>query len=54
MQESAISVSTIASSSLLPAESSLLSFELFAERAALRWVQRYISKFGGDPSKVTM
>lgn len=26
----------------------------FTERAALRWVQRYISKFGGDPTKVTI
>ena len=24
------------------------------ERFALRWVQRYISAFGGDPTKVTM
>ena len=26
----------------------------FSERAALRWVQKYISAFGGDPKKVTM
>lgn len=25
-----------------------------AEREALRWVQKYISAFGGDPSKVMM
>jgi hypothetical protein len=25
-----------------------------AERLALRWVQKYISTFGGDPRKVTM
>lgn len=24
------------------------------ERQAMRWVQRYISQFGGDPTKVTM
>lgn len=24
------------------------------ERQALRWVQRYIGAFGGDPTKVTM
>ncbi len=24
------------------------------ERFALEWVQKYISSFGGDPSKVTM
>jgi len=26
----------------------------FTERLALRWVQKYIHAFGGDPSKVTM
>lgn len=26
----------------------------FVEREALRWVQKYIGAFGGDPSKVTM
>ena len=26
----------------------------FTERMALRWVQKYIYAFGGDPSKVTM
>jgi acetylcholinesterase len=26
----------------------------FTERMALRWVQKYISAFGGDLSKVTM
>lgn len=25
-----------------------------SERTALRWVQKYISAFGGDPKKVTM
>jgi len=24
------------------------------ERQALRWVQKYVSAFGGDPEKVTM
>ena len=24
------------------------------ERLALKWVQTYISEFGGDPTKVTM
>lgn len=24
------------------------------EREALRWIQKYIGQFGGDPSKVTM
>jgi carboxylesterase type B len=24
------------------------------ERLALKWVQTYITEFGGDPSKVTM
>ena len=24
------------------------------ERLALRWVQKYICEFGGDPEKVTM
>lgn len=24
------------------------------ERQALRWIQKYISQFGGDPTKVTM
>ena len=27
---------------------------LVIERLALRWVQRYVSAFGGDPDKVTM
>jgi acetylcholinesterase len=26
----------------------------FQERMALRWVQKYIHSFGGDPSKVTI
>ena len=25
-----------------------------AERLGLKWVQTYITEFGGDPSKVTM
>jgi len=25
-----------------------------SERFALQWVQKYITKFGGDPKKVTM
>ena len=27
---------------------------IFLERLGLQWVQKYISAFGGDPSKVTM
>jgi hypothetical protein len=27
---------------------------LITERQAMRWVQKYISAFGGDPTKVTM
>ena len=27
---------------------------LSSERQALRWIQKYISAFGGDPDKVTM
>lgn len=27
---------------------------VFAERLALRWVQKHITAFGGDPEKVTM
>ena len=26
----------------------------YSQRAALRWVQKHISKFGGDPSQVTI
>lgn len=26
----------------------------YLERLALKWVQRYISSFGGDPNQVTM
>lgn len=26
----------------------------FVEREALRWVQKYVGAFGGDPTKVTM
>lgn len=25
-----------------------------AERLALRWIQKYVSSFGGDPQKVTL
>jgi carboxylesterase type B len=25
-----------------------------SEREALRWIQKYIGAFGGDPTKVTM
>lgn len=27
---------------------------IIAEREALRWIQKYITQFGGDPTKVTM
>lgn len=30
------------------------SYMFFIERQAFRWVQKYISAFGGDPTKVTM
>lgn len=30
------------------------SSRIIAERQALRWVQKYISAFNGDPTKVTM
>jgi carboxylesterase type B len=33
-------------------DNSLLNNHL--EREAMRWVQRYIGQFGGDPKKVTM
>ena len=26
----------------------------FTERVALRWIQKYIDAFGGDPDRVTM
>lgn len=32
----------------------LLSFFYVLERLAFRWIQKYISAFGGDPTKVTM
>jgi hypothetical protein len=32
----------------------LLRFFFFSEREALRWIQKYIGAFGGDPTKVTM
>jgi carboxylesterase type B len=36
------------------AEQVSLMLVLFAERLGLKWVQTYITEFGGDPSKVTM
>ena len=30
------------------------SNSIFTERQALRWVQKYIRAFGGDPKKVTL
>lgn len=27
---------------------------LHAERLALKWIKKYVSNFGGDPTKVTM
>jgi hypothetical protein len=31
-----------------------VSIHRFSERLALKWIQKYISMFGGDPKKVVM
>lgn len=38
---------------LLP-ETAAMELIYGLERLALRWIQQYITAFGGDPSKVTM
>jgi hypothetical protein len=39
---------------LSPIYSVLTSHLFVTEREALRWVQKYVGAFGGDPEKVTM
>lgn len=31
-----------------------LNFTTYIERLAFKWIQKYISNFGGDPTKVTL
>ncbi|KAH9934520.1 Alpha/Beta hydrolase protein [Epithele typhae] len=59
MRRSEISVCKIVSRSFREPEPLLLlqatdDVRSFAERTALRWIQRYIRNFGGDPTKVTL
>lgn len=39
---------------LCPSSAHLHLTDYTTERFALRWVQKYIGAFGGDPTKVTM
>jgi hypothetical protein len=53
MRRSAISVYTIVSNAFT-FNRPIVNELLLLEREAMRWVQKYIRQFGGDPSKVTM
>ena len=53
MRRSEISVYTIVSDAFT-FDRPIANELLLPEREAMRWVQKYIRQFGGDPSKVTM
>lgn len=53
MRRLAISVYTIVSDAFM-FDRPIANELLLPEREAMRWVQKYIRQFGGDPSKVTM